>query len=114
MLNANSINPSTGAARLFSYHSSVTVSQTRNLTDQTIQVSWKGFTPTPPGSLPYNQGTTPYPVVVAECRGTHPKSINDCFGVANHDGTQGGQDQVVLGRQADGDADRTRETTLWF
>jgi hypothetical protein len=93
MLNPNSINPSTGSASLFKYHSSVTVSQTTNLVNQTIQVSWKGFTPTPPGSLPYNQQTTPYPVVVAECRGAHPKHLSDCFGVAGRDGTQGGENQ---------------------
>ncbi|MGH3397496.1 MAG: hypothetical protein ACRDPO_22665, partial [Streptosporangiaceae bacterium] len=93
MLNPNSINPSTGAASLFRYHSSVTVSQTRNLLNQTIRVSWKGLTPTPPGSLPYSQGTTPYPVVIAECRGTHPAHLTDCFGIANHDGTQGGENQ---------------------
>ena len=93
MLNPNSINPSTGSASLFKYHSSITVSQTRNLVNQTIQVSWKGFTPTPPGTLPYSQGTTPYPVVVAECRGLHPAHLSDCFGVFGREGTEGGQNQ---------------------
>ncbi|MFG1808973.1 hypothetical protein [Streptomyces sp. NPDC049040] len=60
---------------------SVTVSQTANLTDQVVHVSWKGFTPTtndPVVILP-NNNSAAYPVRVYQCRGTDPK-ITDCYG----------------------------------
>lgn len=60
---------------------SVTVSQTSDLTDQIVHVSWAGFTPTVGVSsvvLP-NNPSAQYPVRVYQCRGTDPK-ITDCYG----------------------------------
>ena len=93
MVNPNTISISTGAAKRYKDRSSVTVSQTRNLVEQTIQVSWKHFTPTTAGTLPYSSTNTDYPVVVAECRVAHPKFEDQCFGVAGRSGTQGGENQ---------------------
>lgn len=65
---------------------SVTVSQTQNLVDQMVHVSWTGFTPSTHGSFVVfgnsnggNWNAVGYPVVVYECRGTDPK-ITDCYG----------------------------------
>lgn len=82
MLNPNTINPNTGLAQLYKYPSTVTVSQTNDLVNQTIQVSWAGFTPTPASTLPYTASTTLYPVLVAECTGIHP-TFSQCFGTNN-------------------------------
>ena len=73
----------------------ITVSQTQNLVDQMIHVSWTGFTPSTGGSFvvvgqsPGWQGVN-YPVVVYECRGTNPK-ITDCYG-SYHYGQKAGSD----------------------
>jgi hypothetical protein len=65
----------------FSYPSTVTVSQTTNLVNQMVQVSWTGFTPS---SQPtYDNGQTIYPVMVAECKGTDPTTPADCYDAAN-------------------------------
>ena len=57
--------------------STVTVSQTRNLVNQMVQVSWTGFTPS---SQPtYDNEETAYPVMVAECKGTNPANPEDCY-----------------------------------
>jgi hypothetical protein len=65
---------------------SVTVSQTQNVVDQMVHVSWTGFTPsvTASGASIFVGGGNGweydlYPVVVYECRGTTPK-ITDCYG----------------------------------
>jgi hypothetical protein len=55
----------------FPCHSTVTVSQTRDLTNQMVKVSWTGFTPSS-GIFPYSNSLTYYPVEVAECRGDSP------------------------------------------
>jgi hypothetical protein len=61
---------------LYPCASTVTVSQTRDLVNQMVQVSWTGFTPTK--SIPFTQGipysnlNSLYPVEVAECQGTSP------------------------------------------
>jgi hypothetical protein len=64
----------------FQCPSTVTVSQTRDMTNQMVKVSWTGFTPSK-GTLPYSPFTTYYPVQVAECRGdspgTAPSTIED-------------------------------------
>lgn len=61
----------------FKVASTVTVSQTKNLVNQMIQVSWTGFTPS---SQPtYDNEATIYPVMVAECKGLHPATPVDCF-----------------------------------
>ena len=57
--------------------STVTVSQTKNLVNQMVQVSWTGFTPS---SQPtYDNQQTVYPVMVAECKGTNPANPEDCY-----------------------------------
>jgi hypothetical protein len=68
--------------RLFASHSTVTVSQTTNLTNQFIQVTWKGFTPSGPPGVPgvYNQDLTTYPVMVAQCNTIKPKYWGQCYG----------------------------------
>ncbi len=65
----------------FKYGSTVTVSQTTNLTNQMVQVSWTGFTPS---SQPtYDSGQTIYPVMIAECKGTDPTTPADCYDAEN-------------------------------
>jgi PBP superfamily domain len=65
----------------FKNPSTVTVSQTRNLVNQMVQVSWTGFTPS---SQPtYDSGQTIYPVMIAECRGTNPTTPADCYDASN-------------------------------
>jgi hypothetical protein len=65
----------------FSYASTVTVSQTKNLTNQMLQVSWTGFTPS---SQPtYDSENTIYPVMIAECKGTDPVTPSDCYAADN-------------------------------
>ncbi|MER7703326.1 hypothetical protein ABTX81_10540 [Kitasatospora sp. NPDC097605] len=64
---------------------SITVSQTESLTDQVVQVSWSGFTPskTKTGGNPVfaEEGgdRVLYAVRVYQCRGEDPK-ITDCYG----------------------------------
>jgi hypothetical protein len=89
MLNPASINPGNGDAKLFKYHSKVSVTQTTNLTDQTVQVSWSGFSPSGE-QLPYQSTNTSYPVVVAQCNTAHPRYQDQCYGVSGRIGTQGG------------------------
>ncbi len=68
------------------YRSTVTVSQTTNLTHQTVQVAWTGFTPSAPhdddtnATTVYDPTSTLYPVMVVECEGYHPANLNDCYG----------------------------------
>jgi hypothetical protein len=76
-------NPNTASSD-FKTASTVTVSQTTNLVNQTIQVSWTGFTPSGTGGSPvYNASGTDYPVMVAQCRGTDPKIPDDCYDATN-------------------------------
>ncbi len=72
--------------RKFSQPSYVTVSQVTDLTNQVVEVSWRGFTPS--SDLAYNPAGTDYPVMVAECKGTHPTQWSQCFG-ANNSGVAG-------------------------
>ncbi|WP_316522047.1 hypothetical protein [Kitasatospora brasiliensis] len=64
---------------------SITVAQTKNLTNQVVQVSWTGFTPTvdsmgaPVTVTPPLGGEARYPVRVYQCRGAKP-DITDCYG----------------------------------
>lgn len=71
-----------GGGHLAAAHSTVTVSQTANLTNQIVQVSWTHFTPSgPPGVAGvYNQALTTYPVMVAQCNTVHVKYWNQCYG----------------------------------
>src|SRR5215471_16245776 len=72
--------------RLFSHGSTVTVSQTANLVNEMVHVSWTGFTPS--SQVLYDQTVTDYPVMVAECDTAHPVSWKQCYG-ANNGGVQG-------------------------
>ncbi len=67
--------------RDFSSPSYVTVSPTVELTNQVIEVTWRGFTPS--SQELYDPGATDYPVMVAECKGTHPTWWSQCFGADN-------------------------------
>jgi hypothetical protein len=59
----------------------VTVSQTKNLTNQMVQVSWTGFSPS--SELTYDNTNTDYPVMIAECKGLHPANPTQCYGATN-------------------------------
>jgi hypothetical protein len=59
----------------------VTVSQTKNLTNQMVQVSWTGFSPS--SQLTYDNTDTDYPVMMAECKGLHPTNPTQCYGATN-------------------------------
>ena len=62
---------------LLALHSTVTVSQTRDLVAQMVQVSWHHFTPS---SQPqYDAQSALYSVMIAECKGTHPTRWKDCY-----------------------------------
>jgi hypothetical protein len=67
----------------YSVASTVTVSQTTNLVNQFVTVSWTGFTPSntsETGGI-YNTDAA-YPVQVAECAGTDPGSVTaNCDGL---------------------------------
>ncbi|RKT16657.1 hypothetical protein BX285_1004 [Streptomyces sp. 1114.5] len=65
---------------------SVTVSQTADLTNQVLQVSWSGFTPTvalgskaPVAVAVKESNFILYAVRVYQCRGTDP-AVTDCYG----------------------------------
>jgi ABC-type phosphate transport system substrate-binding protein len=70
----------------FADASTVTVNQTSNLVNQMVHVSWTGFTPS--STSLYDAAATDYPVMVAECHGTNPASLTQCYG-ANNGGVQG-------------------------
>jgi hypothetical protein len=72
-------NPLTGTS--FTDPSTVTVTQTTQLVNQQVQVSWTNFTPST--ALVYNSENVAYPVMVAECKGTDPASPADCYGAEN-------------------------------
>jgi hypothetical protein len=77
-------NPAAGEP--FPFASTVTVSQTSDLVNQMVHVSWTGFTPS--STVLYDAAATDYPVMVAECKGTSPASLDDCYGASNG-GVQG-------------------------
>lgn len=68
-----------GTSGLLRQHSTVTVSQTDNLVNQMVQVSWAHFTPSGGGPVYDNQNSL-YAVMIAECRGTHPTAWSQCYG----------------------------------
>jgi PBP superfamily domain len=70
----------------YTQHSWVTVTQVNNLVNQVVEVTWRGFTPS--SSVVYAATSTDYPVMVAECKGTHPTKWSQCFG-ADNGGTAG-------------------------
>src|SRR5215813_8032931 len=61
--------------------STVTVTQTTDLVNQQVQVSWTNFTPST--AQVYNPQNVAYPVMVTECKGTDPASPADCYGAEN-------------------------------
>src|SRR5215467_11251839 len=66
---------------------SVTVSQACGLINQLVHVSWTNFTPSVPNNSPgpfYTNSATFYGVMVTECRGAAPASMDDCYLVDNH------------------------------
>jgi hypothetical protein len=69
------------AHRRFLRRSQATISQTTDLTNQVVQVTWRGFTPS--SQELYDPDATDYPVMVAECKGTHPTRWSQCFGADN-------------------------------
>lgn len=72
--------------RKFSHPSTVTVSQTTNMFNEVVHVSWTGFTPS---SNPFYDATsTDYPVMIAECDTARPRFWSQCYG-ANNGGIQG-------------------------
>ena len=82
--------------------STVTVSQTSNLVNQQVQVSWTNFTPS--SALIYNSSNTYYPVMVAQCDTANPASPADCYaadggGVSSVFGPQG-PDNTAYGTSA--------------
>jgi len=72
--------------RHFAARSTVTVSQTKDLVNEMVHVSWTGFTPS--SDVLYDQSATDYPVMVAECNSTHPRKLKQCYG-ADNGGVQG-------------------------
>ena len=72
--------PNTGDSH-YKTASTVTVSQTKSLVNQMVQVSWTGFTPS--SQLTYDNTQTDYPVMIAECKGTDPKTPDDCYDATN-------------------------------
>ena len=76
----------TGGGQMSRTRSTVTVSQTTNLTNQMVTVSWTGFTPS--SSVIYDPASTNYPVMVAECDSAKVTSWRQCYG-ANNGGVEG-------------------------
>jgi hypothetical protein len=72
--------------RKFPFASTVTVNETRDLVNQMVHVSWRGFTPS--STVVYDATATDYPVMVAECKGSHPTRWSQCYG-ADNGGVQG-------------------------
>jgi hypothetical protein len=67
--------------------STVTVSQTCGLVNQLVRVSWANFTPSVPNNSPgpyYTYTSTYYGVMVAECKGAKPASMDNCYLADNH------------------------------
>ena len=66
---------------------SVTVSQACGLINQLVHVSWTNFTPSVPNNSPgpfYSNSATFYGVMVTECKGSAPASMDDCYLADNH------------------------------
>jgi hypothetical protein len=73
--------PDAGYGKDYADQSTVTVSQTRNLVYQAVQVSWTGFTPTNfNGNQGFDSSQTLYPVMIAECKGADPTNPDQCYG----------------------------------
>ena len=70
-----------GTSGPLSSASSVTVSQTTELVNQMVQVSWASFTPS--SSTSYNTQSSLYSVMVAECTSNDPTNWSQCYGASN-------------------------------
>lgn len=68
--------------------STVTVTQTADMVNQMIQVSWTGFTPS--SAQLYDPTSTDYPVMVAECNTAQPVNPSQCYGA-----TQSGEPSTL-------------------
>jgi hypothetical protein len=71
----------------FTKASTVTVSQACNVVNQLVQVSWANFTPSSPNDSPgpyYTNTLTNYGVMVTECQGAKPASMDNCYLADNH------------------------------
>ena len=71
----------------FSNASTVTVSQACGLVSQLLNVSWTNFTPSVPNNSPgpyYSNIATFFGVMVTECHGTAPASMNNCYLANDH------------------------------
>lgn len=99
-----------GFGHQFAARSTVSVSQTRNLVHQSVRVSWTGFSPTDFEGSTFDPMLTIYPVMIAECRGTHPTLSQlgkECYGAASQGnnatfGTFGAFNTVYEGTDAKG------------
>jgi hypothetical protein len=105
---------------------SVTVDQTRDLTDQVVHVTWRHFTPSVNGAGPYfSGGNTYYAVTVLECRGANPRHPKlwkwpdfgpDCYNFTAADANAahgvGNQAYTLTGRNGDGEAYFHVETSV--
>jgi hypothetical protein len=97
MLNYNTVNAQ-GKGHDYRRYSTVTVSPVHGLTNQTIRVSWTGFTRSNllGSASPYYQfNSTLYPVMVVECRGVHPQRINQCWQASNYQEQFGSDSNAV-------------------
>ncbi len=96
MLDWHTVTPS-GSAHDYSHKSTVTVSDTKDITDQTLRVSWTGFTPSNlQGGFPYYQyDYTLYPVMVVECKGAHPTKESQCWQASNYQEQFGSNSNAV-------------------
>ncbi|MBV9856493.1 MAG: hypothetical protein JOY82_18595 [Streptosporangiaceae bacterium] len=66
----------------FAQASTVTVSQTSNMVNQLVQVSWTGFTPSEPAGN-YALDTNEYPLEIVQCKGANPSNPNQCYDAIN-------------------------------
>ena len=70
----------------------VTVSKTTDVVNESVRVTWSGFTPSSGTLLANGGGTydtgTLNPVRVYECRGAAPSSSSDCYGSTGFPGIQ--------------------------
>jgi hypothetical protein len=102
MFDPNPNNPN--QYRLFPRRSYVSVSQVSDLANQSILVTWQGFTPS--SDLPYEAESTLYPVEILECRGAKPSRVSDCLGADSAGspgpGPEGPENTVVATTSAQG------------
>jgi hypothetical protein len=82
MLDPKTTNYSNGKPGYFRQRSTVTVSQTRDMVNQSVRVSWTGFTPSNMEGASgryYDERQMTYPVMIVECRGLRPTRVSQCF-----------------------------------